>query len=95
LKIIFFLHIQENSTDYAVYHSVHDNFYWMTHFGDPDFSSHLTVALVWTKTAFLLSTTQLLPYDPRYFGIRVSEIFNDLVVKYYDQLKKKNISLSK
>ena len=88
------LSVQENATDYAVYHSVHDNFYWMSHFGDPDFTYHVAMGLVWMKTAVLLTTTPLLPYDPRHFGFRVTEIFGSLTEQYANTLKTQNISLS-
>ncbi len=87
--------LQENATDYAVYHSVHDNFYWMSHFGDPDFTYHVTMGLVWMKTAILLTTTPLPPYDPRHFGSRVREIFDSLEEHYGSTLKAQNITLGR
>ena len=62
-----------------VYHTVHDNFYWMQHFGDPGFSRHLASGLVWAKTGILLATTPLLPYDPRDYAIALNRIYNGLV----------------
>ncbi len=87
--------LQENATDYAVYHSVHDNFYWMSHFGDPGFTYHVTMGLVWMKTAILLTTTPLPPYDPRHFGLRVREIFDSLEEHYGSTLKAQNITLGR
>ncbi len=49
--------------DYGVYHSVYDNYYWMTHFGDP--GMHYTAALVkvWAHMAIDLACRSLLPLD--------------------------------
>ena len=89
----FVYYMQTNATSYAVYHSVHDNFYWMTHFGDPDFSHHLAIGLVWIKTAMLLTTTPVLPYDPRDYALTVQDIFTGVMAQYGDTLKQQGISL--
>ena len=60
--------VQSNDTQYAVYHSVHDNFDWMSKYGDPDFSYHLATAAVWGTTALLLATTPLPPVDLTYYS---------------------------
>jgi len=87
--------MQSNRTGYAVYHSVHDNFYWMKHFGDPDFSHHLASGLVWVKTGILLATTPILPYDPQDYAIALTScrIYDELVQQYGTVLQEKNITL--
>ena len=85
--------MQSNRTGYAVYHSVHDNFYWMKHFGDPDFSHHLASGLVWVKTGILLATTPVLPYDPRDYAIALTRIYDGLVQQYGTVLQQQNITL--
>ena len=87
--------MQTNDTSYAVYHSVHDNFYWMSHFGDPDFSHHLAIGLVWIKTAMLLTTTPVLPYDPRDYALTVQDIFTGVMSQYGNVLKQQGISLGR
>ena len=88
-------YIQVNYThaSYPVYHSVHDNFYWMQHFGDPDFSRHLALGLMWAKTGILLATTPVLPYDPRDYAIALNRIYNGLVQQYAIVLQQQNITL--
>jgi len=50
---VFFNHIGMPSLDagfdgpYGVYHSVLDDFYWMSHFGDPGFVYHTAMVRVW------------------------------------------------
>ena len=85
--------LQANKRDYPVYHSVHDNFYWMSHFVDPDFSHHKAVGLLWMKTAIILTTNPLLPYDPRYYALSVEEIFQNLAKRYTQILSQQNITL--
>ena len=41
--------------DYGVYHSAYDSFYWMTHFGDPDFVYHVAAAQMWGTVAMRLA----------------------------------------
>eukprot|EP00731_Ephydatia_muelleri_P016309 Em0009g733a len=82
-----------NTTSYAVYHSVHDNFYWMTNFGDPSFTHHQALGLMWFKTAILLATTPVLPYDPRDYAISLQNIFASFVQQYGAVLQNQNISV--
>ena len=85
--------MQANHTLYAVYHSVHDNFYWVSHFADPTFSHHLATGLVWIKLALMLSTEPVLPFDPRDYAIVIGEIFQNLKNSSGDILDAQGISL--
>ena len=87
--------MQVNRTAYAVYHSVHDNFYWMTHFGDPSFSHHLATGLVWIKLALIISTDPVLPFDPRDYAIAILDIFQNLKNSTGELLSQQGISLCK
>ena len=51
---------------YGVYHSMYDNYYWMNHFGDPDYKYHATMSALWGVTALRLAQADVLPFD---FGI--------------------------
>ena len=48
---------------YPVYHTIHDNFEWLTKFVDPDFRYHTTIAKVLTQMVLLLADTTLLPFN--------------------------------
>ena len=48
---------------YGVYHSVYDNYYWMTHFGDPDFRYMTTMVDVWGRMALRLANAPVVPVD--------------------------------
>jgi N-acetylated-alpha-linked acidic dipeptidase len=48
---------------YGVYHSQYDDFYWMSHFGDPEFRYHATLATLWGMAALRLANAQICPFD--------------------------------
>lgn len=48
---------------YGVYHSQYDDFYWMSHFGDPQFRYHAAMATIWGMTALRLANAQIYPFD--------------------------------
>lgn len=51
------------SGDYGVYHSMYDNYYWMSHFGDPGMHYTATLARIWAYMAIELASSPLLPLD--------------------------------
>ncbi|XP_051150413.1 probable glutamate carboxypeptidase LAMP1 [Andrographis paniculata] len=48
---------------YPVYHSMYDDFVWMSKFGDPMFRRHAAVASVWGLVALKLADDEILPFD--------------------------------
>ena len=57
--------------DYGVYHSRYDDFYWMEHFGDPDFSYETALARTLGLVALRFDEADVLPFD---YGAYASEI---------------------
>lgn len=53
---------------YGVYHSVYDNHYWMSHFGDPGFKYHRAMAQYWGLLALRLANADVLPFDFAFYG---------------------------
>ena len=49
--------------DYGVYHSRYDDFYWMEHFGDPDFSYEVALARILGVVALRFDEADILPFD--------------------------------
>jgi len=49
--------------DYGVYHSMYDDYYWMTHFGDPGMKYSAALARIWAHQAIDLAASRLLPLD--------------------------------
>ena len=48
---------------YGVYHSAYDNFYWMSHFGDPGFRYHAALAQLLGVLVMRIANADMLPYD--------------------------------
>ncbi len=63
----------------GVYHSVYDDFYWYTHFGDPDFAYEQTFTQVMGVTLMRLADAPVLPFDYTDFA--------DTMALYVNQLK--------
>jgi N-acetylated-alpha-linked acidic dipeptidase len=62
--------------DYGVYHSAYDSFYWMSHFGDPNFVYHVAAAQLWGTVAMRLAEAAGLPLDYRDYAWQVREFFD-------------------
>src|SRR5437867_4540867 len=65
--------------DYGVYHSAYDSFYWMSHFGDPDFLYHVAAAQLWGTMAMRLADADGLPFDYTDYANQVRDYFNESV----------------
>ncbi len=63
----------------GVYHSVYDDFYWFTHFGDPTFAYEQTFTRVMGVTLMRLADAPVLPFDYTDFA--------DTMALYVEQLK--------
>ena len=50
--------------DGGIYHSIYDDFYWYTHFGDPDFVYERALAEVGGTVVMRMADADLLPFDP-------------------------------
>jgi N-acetylated-alpha-linked acidic dipeptidase len=53
---------------YGVYHSAYDNFFWMNHFGDPDYRYHTLMSQLWGTLALRLADAEILPFDFAAYG---------------------------
>ena len=74
------LPIVEMSFDgpYGVYHSMYDDFYWMTHFGDPGFRYMTAMADVWGRMALRLANADVYPFDFALYALRVRGFVDSL-----------------
>ena len=63
--------------DYGVYHSAYDSFYWMSHYGDPDFVYHVAAAQLWGTLAMRLAAASALPLDYRDYAAQVRDFFEE------------------
>ena len=85
--------IFQGESSYPVYHSVHDNFYWASTFGDPNFTHHKAMGEMWSRIGIEIATTPILPYNPTDYTQRLREMYDDLKEMYEDSLKQHGISL--
>lgn len=63
---------------YGVYHSRYDDYYWMTHFGDPGFRYMTAMAEVWGRLALRLANADVLPLDVELYATRVGGFLDSL-----------------
>jgi len=77
----------------GIYHSIYDDFYWYTHYGDPDFVYERALAQLGGTMTLRIADADLLPFDPaasadtvkRY----VTELKNELRDKQ-DKIRERN-----
>jgi N-acetylated-alpha-linked acidic dipeptidase len=68
------------SGPYGVYHSEYDNFEWMSKFGDPDFSYHITMASILGLCAIRLSEHKIIPFTYTPYSNSLFEYMEDFSV---------------
>lgn len=70
------------SGDYGVYHSVYDNYYWMTHFGDPGMKYTATLAKIWAHMIIDLACRPVLPLDFETYARELRTYVSDWAAKH-------------
>ena len=78
---------------YPVYHTIHDNFRWMTKFVDPDFKYHTIVTKIWTQYTLLLLDSVILPYNLSRYCEDLAKYIEQFEENYQELLDMKGISL--
>jgi N-acetylated-alpha-linked acidic dipeptidase len=76
---------------YGVYHSMYDDFYWMTHFGDPGFRYMTAMSEVWGRMALRLANADVYPFDFRLYASRVGG-FVDALAKQPEVARHVNLT---
>jgi N-acetylated-alpha-linked acidic dipeptidase len=64
--------------DYGVYHALYDDFYWMSHFGDPTFTYHAALARILGTLALRLDEADVLPFDFPAYASEIERAASDL-----------------
>lgn len=73
---------------YGVYHSMYDDYYWMSNFGDPGYKYHATMSQLWGVTALRLAQADVLPLDFQFYGEIVGQFLDELAKNQkYDATK--------
>ncbi len=63
---------------YGVYHSVYDNHYWISHFGDPGFKYHVLMTQFWGAMALRLANAEILPLDFDSYAASIREFISEI-----------------
>ncbi len=62
----------------GVYHSIYDDFYWYTHFGDPDFAYERAESQVMGTAVLRLADADVIPFDFAGFADTVKKYVSDV-----------------
>ena len=79
--------------DGGIYHSIYDDFYWYTHFGDPEFVYERALSLVGGTMVMRMADADLLPFDPSGSADTVKRYVNELKTELkekQDKVKERN-----
>src|SRR5260370_29495306 len=71
----------------GIYHSVYDDFYWYTHFGDPDFAYGKALSQTAGSAVLRLADADLLPFDFSDFAETVQRYVHELEKLAKDQTR--------
>ncbi len=66
---------------YGVYHSTYDDFYWMKHFGDPDFSHFAALAQILGTLTLRLDEADVVPFDFAAYALEIEHATTDVYTK--------------
>lgn len=66
------------SGSYGVYHSVYDNFFWMSHFGDPEFIYHQAAARIMGLLAMRVATADVAPLRFSDYGRALADDLDEI-----------------
>jgi len=56
-----------------LYHTVHDNFWWMSNLIDPQFKFHQVTTRVWTELTMTFADAVILPLNVTHYGVNLRE----------------------
>ena len=82
------------SGPYGVYHSEFDNFDWMTKFGDPDFSYHITMSTILGFCILRLSESKILPFTYVPYSNSLFEYMQEFSVALDSSPFRNNVSIT-
>jgi N-acetylated-alpha-linked acidic dipeptidase len=76
------------SGDYGVYHSIYDDYYWMTHFGDPRMRYTKALDEIWARIAIGLASSPFVPLDYETYAVEL-KIYLDEWAKRFNPSQKR------
>jgi N-acetylated-alpha-linked acidic dipeptidase len=78
--------------DYGVYHSMYDDFYWMSHFGDPGMRYTRALARIWARIALDLASSPLIPLDYEDYAVELASYLDEWAQEF-DPSKRESTKL--
>jgi N-acetylated-alpha-linked acidic dipeptidase len=57
---------------------MYDDFFWMNHFGDPEYRYHRLMSQLWGVLALRLANAEILPFDFQSYGENIRQFVVDL-----------------
>ncbi len=81
----------------GIYHSIYDDFYWYTHFGDPDFAYERAESQVMGMAVMRLADAKVLPFDFQGFAETVKKYISnvqELLETYQSEIKQRNAEIA-
>jgi N-acetylated-alpha-linked acidic dipeptidase len=79
--------------DYGVYHSMYDDFYWMSHFGDPGMRYTRALAMIWARITVDLASSRIIPLDYENYAAELKGYLDEWA-KQFDPSKQRSAKLS-
>jgi N-acetylated-alpha-linked acidic dipeptidase len=73
--------------DYGVYHSMYDDYYWMSRIGDPSFEYHVALTRIWGIVALRLANADVLPFDFGFNAAALEQFLHELEQKNRGELR--------
>ena len=95
MYLVFFQAENPDLTEYPTYHTLYDNFNYVSKFIDPDFRYHTLIAKIWLLYTVEVADARVLPFNITRFA---DKLFRDVQMLEEDFQKisvPKNISLGK
>ncbi|MBV8865784.1 MAG: M28 family peptidase [Acidobacteriaceae bacterium] len=81
----------------GIYHSIYDDFYWYTHFGDPDFAYERAESQVMGTAVMRLADAEVLPFDFQGFAEAVKKYVSnvqELLETNQTEIKQQNAEIA-
>jgi N-acetylated-alpha-linked acidic dipeptidase len=75
------------SGEYGVYHSVYDDYFWMTRFGDPGMRYTEALDRIWARMAIALASSPVVPLDYEAYAVELKGYIADWA-KRFDPARK-------
>jgi len=63
---------------YGVYHSLYDDFAWMSRFGDPTFRYHATMARLWGVLTLRFADADIVPFNYSLYPVEIAGYLREL-----------------